>query len=113
MELIEIILLSFLLFIVIYYSVSLAIKPLLNKSDQVISTNNDLGLTKLRDIGILTNSELEEIIRLYKNTGTKKEAYEQYEKYVKVLKELKDMGYFSDEQYINKNNKLREHFKID
>ena len=102
---------SILLFFIITIAVRLAINPLLNKEDEIISESEDSGLAKLRDIGVLNNSELEEIIKLYQSN--KNRNYEQYEKYERVIKELKEIGYFSDKQYSNKMNKLNNYFKID
>lgn len=105
--------LSILLFVIIFIAVRLAISPLLNKKEEIISESKDLGLVKLRDIDVLSNSELEEVIELYQNKEVKNKSYEQYQKYVRVLKELKEMGYFSDEQYSGKMNKLNNYFKVE
>jgi hypothetical protein len=108
-----IILSSILLFAIIYFAVRLAISPLLKKQDEVVVDNQDLGLVKLRDIEVLNNTELEEIIALYQNKGAIKKEYEQYQKYEKVLKELKEIGYLTDEQYSVKISKLKNYYKID
>ena len=107
-----VLILSALLFVIIYFSVRLAIGPLLNKPDEVITENKDFGLVKLRDMEVLNDTELEEVIELYQNKIDRKEDYEQYQKYEKVLNELKDMGYLSDEQYSNKITRLKKYFKI-
>jgi hypothetical protein len=96
-------------FIIIYFAVRMAIKPLINESEEVVSENNDLGLVKLRDIEVFNNDELEEVIKLYQNKGVKKN---DYERYAKVLSELKEMEYLSEEQYSNKLYKLKEYFKV-
>lgn len=109
---VPIILSSILLFTIIYFAVRLAIGPLLKKQEEVVTDKQDLGLVKLRDIEVLNNTELEEVIALYQNKGAKKKEYEQYQKYEKVLKELKEIGYLSDEQYLIKITKLRSYYEI-
>lgn len=104
---------SVILFCVIYFSVRLAINPLLNKQEEPIKDNEDFGLVKLRDIEILSGAELEEIIELYKNKGVKEKDYEQYKKYERVLNELKEMEYFTEEQYLSKVTKLKKYFEVD
>lgn len=113
MDISVILLCSILLFVIILIAVRLAINPLLNKQDKIIPESKDFGLVKLRDIEVFSNSELEEVIELYQNMGVKKKDYEQYQKYVRVLKELKEMGYFSDEQYSSKMNRLNNYFNVD
>jgi len=71
---------------------------------------NELELIELRDIGVLSNAELEEIIEHYKKMHDKKREKEQYCKYEKILKELKEMGYFSDTQYTNRTDILKKHY---
>lgn len=100
------------MFIIIYSSVRLAISPLLDKAEKNSIYDQDVGLVKLRDIEVLSNAELEEIIELYHNKGVKEEAYEQYYKYANVLKELKEMGYFSQEEYFCRLDKLRKYFNV-
>jgi len=104
---------SVLLFAIIFTAVRLAINPLLNKHDEIIPESKDFGLVKLRDISILSNSELEKVIELYQSKGIKEKNYEQYQKYARVLQELNEMGYLSDEQYSSKMNKLNNYFNVD
>jgi saccharopine dehydrogenase-like NADP-dependent oxidoreductase len=104
---------SIVLFAIIYISVRLAISPLLDKKDEIPLENGEYGLFKLRDMAVLSTIELEEIIKLYKSRRVKKEDYERYQRYEKVLNELKEMGYFSDDQYSIKINKLKRYFKVD
>lgn len=101
------------LFFIIYGAVRLAIDPLLHKQGERNIGSQNLGLIKLRDIGVLTYSEINEIVEIYHNKNAKQEGYEQYQRYLKVLNELKEMGYFTDEQYSNKVDLLKKHFKID
>lgn len=103
---------ALLLFAIIFFAVRLAINPLLNTPNEITPENNDFELVNLRDIEILSNTELEEVQELYKNRSISKENYEQYQKYTKILNELKDMDYLSDEQFNDKINKLKEYYKI-
>ncbi len=103
---------SLLLFIIIYSAIRLAINPLLNKSEEMINDNQDFELVKLRDIEVLSDSELEEVIELYQKKSVKKEDYEQYQKYAKVLNELRQMSYFTEELHFDKLNRLKDYFKV-
>lgn len=103
---------SILLFFIIYYSVKLAIKPLLKSQEDMIAVNKDPGLVKLRDIEVLSATELEEVTELYWNKDVNEKKMELYKKYEKVLDDLKEMGYLDDTRYSDKLKKLREHFKI-
>ncbi|MEG0775405.1 hypothetical protein [Clostridium sp.] len=101
------------LFIVTYFAVRLAINPLLNRKKESITDTHSSEIIKLRDMEILDNAELEEVIKLYQNRMDKKKEYEQYEKHAKILNELKEMGYFTNIQYLNKIHELKSYFKVD
>lgn len=103
---------SLILFIIIYSAVRLAINPLLDKSEERINDSQDFGLVKLRDIEVLNDTELEEVIELYQKKSVNKVDYEQYQKYEKVLNELKQMGYFTEEQYFDKLGRLKDYFEV-
>lgn len=103
---------SILLFVVVYFAVRLAINPLLHKQDEINSYQQDSGLVKLRDIDILSNAELEEVIEFYQQKGTKKEDCDEYQKYATVLNELNKIGYFTDEIYLSRLDKLKKHFNV-
>ena len=81
-----------------------------NKSGEVLTKNKEVELVKLRDIEVLSNDELKEVLELYHNKNLIKEEYEKYEN---LLNELKDIGYFSYEEYSSKINKLKKYFKVD
>lgn len=81
-----------------------------NKSDKILTENKEVELVKLRDIEVLSNDELKEVLELYHNKNSIKEDYEKYET---LLNELKDIGYFSYEEYLSKINKLKKYFKVD
>ena len=104
---------SILLFVIIYLAVRLAIKPLLNKQDDDNADTEEYGLVKLRDIDVLSNTELEEIIELYQKKRDNKQENKLYQKYKLILEELKEMGYFSDGQYVNKMHILKKYFNVD
>jgi len=106
------------LFAIIFFSVRLAIKPLLKKPEKEMKEeeDQDFGLVKLRDIEVLSNDELEEAIKLLQNKGTRKKEKtdnEQYQKYAGILNRLKEMGYFTVEQYLSKIDKLKDYYKVD
>lgn len=100
------------LFAIIYFAVRLAIIPLINEEDEDITYKQDFGLVKLRDIDILSPSELDEVIKIYYSKGIQNSSNEEYHKYAKVLNELKSCGYFTDEEYLVRLNKLKVYFKI-
>lgn len=113
MDITAIFILSIFLFAIIYFAVRLAVAPLLNKSEESISYKQDFGgLVKLRDMEVLNPDEIEEVIKIYNSIGIKKNNYEQYEQYAKVLKELKEAGYFTEEEYGIRMDKLKKYFKI-
>jgi hypothetical protein len=95
------------LLIIIYIAVRLAIKPLLHQDEETTTDEWESDLIKLRDMGILDNYELEEIIRLYQ----KKNDDEQYERCVKILNGLKEKEFFTDQQVLDRVNKLKEYSK--
>jgi len=104
-------LLALILFVIIYLAVRLAINPLVHSQEEFIEDNQDSDLIKLRDMDILNNSELEEVIKLYNNNHDKKEEPQEYEKYIEILNNLKERGYFNDEQYGNRIDKLKNYLK--
>lgn len=113
MDLFSIILSAFLMFTIIYLAVRLAIKPLiLFQQEEIYSQEQDFGLIKLREIDVISNDELEEIIELYNSKVVKNEDYQVYQKYANVLKQLKELGYFTNEDYSDRIIKLKNHFKI-
>lgn len=95
------------LFIIIYFAVRLAIKPLLQQDEETTTDELESDLIKLRDIEILSNYELEEIIRLYQ----KKDSDDQYERCIKILNGLKEKEFFTDQQVLDRVNKLKEYSK--
>lgn len=103
------VILSFILFIIIYAAVRLAINPLIPKSTDSENEDDD-GLVKLRDIEVLTDTELEEIIELYHNNSVKNKEKVKYKKYSKILNELKEIEFLTDEEYANKKKKLDEYY---
>ena len=113
MEIRSIFLSTILLFAIIYFAVRLAIIPLVNRPEEVFTYKQDFGLVKLRDIDVISPTELDEIVELYQKKGAKNENYEQYQRYEKVLNELKWMEYFTNEEYLGKMDKLKKYFKVD
>lgn len=111
MDLNTLLLWAAMLFLIIFAAVRLAISPLIEKKYIIDQESRDL--VKLRDIDVLSDSELEEIIEFYQKKNLKNKDYEQYQKYSSALKELKEIGYFSEEKYSNKMDILNDYFKID
>lgn len=70
-------------------------------------------LIKLRDIELLSDNQLEEVISLYQAEKVNKENYDAYIKYSKILAGLKEREYLSLEDYNDKSEKLKRHFNID
>lgn len=104
---------ALLLTVIIYVAVRLAIDPLLYKADEITSGKKKSMLVKLCDFQVLSNSELHEVIKLYENKIAKKKEQEEYQKYEQVLNELKQVGYFSEEEYSNRLDKLRKKFNVE
>lgn len=98
-----------LLFLIIFIAVRLAIRPLICKQEIVIEESN-LGLLKLRDIGILTNIELKEVIQYYNKKNVKNREMKELESYSKVLAELVNQGFFTQEEYLERIEKLRDYY---
>ena len=85
-----------------------------NYENQIIIENIDFGeLIKLRDIELLSDTELEEIIEIYQKKGVIKENYEQYQEYAKVLNELKEIGYFTCKQHADRIYNLKNYLNIE
>ena len=122
MEVIEmeiaILILGIFLFFIIYFSVRLAINPLLKKQVEPILNDNNFGLIKLNDIEtlsdmeVLSDKELDEVIKMYQNQDKNRKNSEKYNKYSKVLNDLKEKKYFDDEQYLIRLNKLKDYYKV-
>jgi hypothetical protein len=111
----EIFIISIVLFTIIYFAVRLAINPLLRRQGEIV-TNTDtqnFELVKLRDMGILSDAELEWAIKRYRRKNDRNEGYEQYQKYAEILNKLKEMGNFTDERYCNRIDKLKKYFKVE
>lgn len=106
--------LFFILFITIYLAVRLAITPLIqrqNEPEDDKDSENSVGLVKLRDIEVLTNTELEEIIELYHSKSVRNKDKQQHEKYLNVLKELREIGFFTHEEFAERMEKLNEYYR--
>jgi hypothetical protein len=112
MDIGSIVLSSILLCAIIYVAVRLAIIPLLEKPDEDITYKQDFELVELRDIDILSPTELDEVIELYQIRDVQNANYEEYNKYAKVINELKEIGYFNDEEYSSRIDKLKIYFKV-
>jgi len=105
-----VLLFAFVAFIVIYLAVRLAINPLIPRSTDIDANKQDNGLVKLRDIEVLNNEELKEIIEIYSNKSMENKEHQQLQKYTKVLSDLKEIGYFTDEEYMKRMDKLKDYY---
>lgn len=100
------------LFAIFYFAASLAVRPLYKRLEELtLREQQDSGLVKLRDFGVIDNDELEEIIEIYRNQESGRIKEEEYQKYLNVLNELKETGYFTEEVYALKAADLRQHYK--
>lgn len=104
--------LYFILFITIFAAVRLAIKPLINAAETDIDSIDECGLTKLRDINVLSNDELNDVIQIFYNKSYSDREHETYLKYAKVLYELKETRYFTEEAFNEKMEKLKNHYGV-
>ena len=108
---------SYILFYVMKAAVKSAIEDIEIKAKKdikiIIDKEDSDKLIELRDMEILNDTELEQVIESYKSVRTNKENNEQYLKYSKILSELKDIEYFNQDQYVDKSNMLIKHFSID
>ncbi|GKX68551.1 hypothetical protein [Inconstantimicrobium mannanitabidum] len=112
MDLAEFILIIIIIFIINYCATMKAINPLLDYVDNNIKHKKECDLVKLRDLKILDDNELEDVIKLVKKRNEEREQYESYNKCLETLEGIKDVGYFTEEQYLCRLQKLKEHFKI-
>ncbi len=106
----------FISFLIIYFAVRLAISPILKRLPEATDYEeykDDTGLVKLRDIEVLDNVELEEVIKIYEKKGNKNKNYNQYIKFNKVLSELKEIGYFTEETFIERQRILKKYYGVD
>ena len=84
------------------------------KDSKVIIVKEDTDkLRELRDMEILSDTELGKAIESYKSVRMNKENNEQYLKYSKILNELNDIEVFNQDLYADKINILKKHFNID
>ncbi|HML37181.1 MAG TPA: hypothetical protein PKA19_07165 [Bacillota bacterium] len=70
-------------------------------------------LIALRDIGLLSDAEIEEAIASYQKARAERKNRDEYEKHSRVLNELKETGYFTDAQYADRIDSLKEYFHIE
>ncbi len=75
--------------------------------------NDETSLVHLRDIGVFSNEELEEAIKLFNAQPLKNREYKKYLKYLKVLNELKERGSFADHIFKEKVIRLKDYYNID
>ncbi len=106
---------------ILFYVMKAAVKSALddirvqkNKDNLEEAVNEGFEeLIALRDLELLSDSELEEAIVIFKNDKANKENFDRFHNHLKTLDDLKEKGYFSDDQYNGKINKLKRHFNVD
>lgn len=116
MDIFSLAFLLLILFLIIFWAVRLAVKPLITSSEfknQDDQNNNEQGLLLLRNVGILTEVEYIEIIEAFSKKASREKKKNQFLMYIDVFNQLKEMDYFSDEQYEEKINKLKKYYKVD
>lgn len=118
MHIVYILLLAVLVFFTSYFTVKSTVQVLLNRPKNILKSKPDLNLVQLsliqlKDIGVLNNEELEDIIEIYETKGFSKKEPEQYLDYFKILNELKELEYFSNDVFNDKMSKLKKHYKAD
>jgi len=100
-----------LLFIIIFLAVRLAIQPLIQGTNDVaVNEEGELSLVRLRDIGVLDNDELKEIIQFYNQKKVSSKKMKELERYTKVLSELVGQGILTQEEYSERMEKLRSYY---
>ncbi|AFL99730.1 MULTISPECIES: hypothetical protein [Desulfitobacterium] len=103
-----------LLFIIIFLAVRLAIQPLIQSSNDVaVNEEGELSLVRLRDIGVLDNNELEEVIQFYNHKKVSSKKMKELERYTKVLSELVGQGILTQEEYSERMERLRNYYVSD
>jgi len=102
----------FILFIIIFAAVRLAISPLIYPAETDKKDVDESGLIKLRDINVFTNDELNDVIQIFYNKGYENKEQEKYLKYTQVLIELKEIKYFTEEDFNDKMEKLKNYYGI-
>ena len=108
----ELIFLGFILFIIIFGAVRLAIGPLIDAVEADEKSIDESGLTNLGNIGVLSEKELNDVIQIFYNKGYENREYETYLKYAKVLNELKETNYFKEEAFNEKMEKLKNYYGV-
>jgi len=109
------VLIIFLLFAT-YFTVKSTVIAWLSRPKNIMEPGADLNLirlslSKLKDIGVINDNELEDIIKIYEDKNLNKEENLKYLDYFKVLEELKETGYFDEAVYQSKMLKLKNHYK--
>lgn len=99
-----------------YFTVKSTVLAWLSRPNNKVKTNSELSLirlslSKLRDIDVLNDKELEDVVEIYEAKGFNNKEEQQYLDYFKVLNELKATGYFDDDVFSSKMLKLKNYYK--
>lgn len=96
------------LFFIIYFAVRIAITPLIGEE---LKHEESSDLIHLRDMGVLTNEEMEDIISVNKIKLEEERLIESHLRYIKILTEAKDRGCIDDENLNNKLEILKQQYE--
>ena len=91
------------LFLITYMAVRLAIRPLMKKQD-----NPDYlqKINLLRKNNLIEYQEKLEITELFDSIYTNKKHEQEKQLLIEYLAELKELGYFTDEEYLKRIDKI-------
>jgi hypothetical protein len=100
-----------------YFSVKSTVTAWLSKPKNMVKTKPELSLVqlsliKLRDIGVLNDKELGDVVKIYETKGFEGREHEDYLDYFKVLSELKEIHYFGEDVFNDKMSKLKNYYKL-
>lgn len=97
---------------IIFFAVRNAVSPLMKK-DNGIDLEEERGkIIALKNIGIINNNELNDILKIQEGIHEKKKNTDMYGKQKIILERFKDCGYFELDKYNEKMEKLREYYEI-
>jgi hypothetical protein len=97
--------LAFLLFLVIYFAVRLAISPLIKVEE--IEEKSEFSLEQLKDMRVFDDDEFKKVIQIYQKRSYEERCKEEFLQYAKILNELKEMGHLSETICEEKMEKLK------
>lgn len=100
------------LYLTIYIAIRMAISELLEHKKTVSEDDQEVGLMQLKAIGILNDSEMDEVVEMYRDRGMREKRFRDFQKYKEILDELNKAGFFTVNEYREKVRSLREYYDI-